>query len=1013
MPLESASKRELWEVLLTTHSEPAAVFDADLVCRAWNQPLVALLHRSAPLPDTLSLREFVLEDARVPLEARFREILAGAVPAPHNFEVALRGAPPLAVTLLAVTLPEGDAGVLMLGRQRSTPAPDQERHELIALRRALKTAGLGVWRIDPNMSRVLPDPTLLELLGVAPDGEFGAFDQWLEQVPEGELDKVKSTIKDLLTGQKDRFSYRHQFRHADGRMLWLEVWGERILVEGEAIIYGVTQNITSRHLQEERQHDSEALHRALVENPLVGVTLFQDGQVLFANTAASAMLGLLPEEVTGMPLKVLASYFHPEDRGRFGAMLEARLRGDRIPNRYSLRLVPREGSERWVEINSCVVDRKGRPAIQTYVHDITPQKQHEQETNSAIAHSQRRYQGLFDGLGGMVLAFGLEDELIRLHDCNRKAERTFSISREQILGLRLADALPWLDIPPLLEAVIRVGRDHRPERLHRLHLQLGDRILWYDCYLIDLEDDEVVAVLEDITERVEAEIALQRSEERYRVLFEHAGIGLSYFDNDGNLLLVNAAGRSMFGLGETEVRGRSVFDLFERERAGAMMSRLYRTTSARQPLSFADVVPAERGQAELEHLAVPVLAGGEVVGIQLFSHDVTARRRAEEELRSNEQRYRALFEGSQDAILFLDQEGLIQDSNPATRHLLGWNRRELRGRHLGDLHAASRNEQLREMLTSFRRNRKIHYETALVTKEGCELETSVALSLIDPRQGLALALVRNISRRKDAERGLREQVFFLQQLIDAIPNPIFYKDVNGRYLGCNANFLRYLGRRRDEVLGATVFDLYPAELAAEYFRKDQELFADPGIQVYECQVVTAEGKIHEVVFNKATFLDRYGKVGGVVGIVLDLTEAKSIQRELEQSLRHFRTLFETAGEGILLIDRTSLRILQANRSAGELFGYGDEEFLTLTMQDLHPPEFKAILLASFQLHSEMGRSETVELPCMRKDGSSFLARVNAKPVELDGRTCNLAFFSEVLPAHDSTSFEVVKEREGT
>ena len=94
----------------------------------------------------------------------------------------------------------------------------------------------------------------------------------------------------------------------------------------------------------------------------------------------------------------------------------------------------------------------------------------------------------------------------------------------------------------------------------------------------------------------------------------------------------------------------------------------------------------------------------------------------------------------------------------------------------------------------------------------------------------------DITARKQAEEALAAHLQFLQLLLDTIPNSIFFKDTNGAYLGCNRAFENFLGISRQEIVGKSVYDLSPRELADEYHRMDVEAFQTTGTQVYESRV---------------------------------------------------------------------------------------------------------------------------------------------------------------------------------
>ncbi len=128
-----------------------------------------------------------------------------------------------------------------------------------------------------------------------------------------------------------------------------------------------------------------------------------------------------------------------------------------------------------------------------------------------------------------------------------------------------------------------------------------------------------------------------------------------------------------------------------------------------------------------------------------------------------------------------------------------------------------------------------------------------------------------------------EQAFSsLNALVNLIPSPIFYKDQEGVYRYCNQAFSDYLGLPMENIINHTVYDVAPPEMADVYKRADDELMESKGIQVYESKVKYADGSIHDVQFMKATQLDVYGHATGLVGVMLDITDRKQIERQMEE-----------------------------------------------------------------------------------------------------------------------------------
>ena len=146
----------------------------------------------------------------------------------------------------------------------------------------------------------------------------------------------------------------------------------------------------------------------------------------------------------------------------------------------------------------------------------------------------------------------------------------------------------------------------------------------------------------------------------------------------------------------------------------------------------------------------------------------------------------------------------------------------------------------------------------------------------------ALAAWRLAMLVENHQKVQEQQLRFLQTLIDTIPNPIYYKDSAGKYLGCNRAFESATGAVRSEVIGRNAQDSFVQELADIYCRGDEELFSRGGEQVFGSLAPYADGTLRNVIFHKATFDAVDGSLGGLVGIYMDITEQKEAQDALSR-----------------------------------------------------------------------------------------------------------------------------------
>ncbi|MDS4016156.1 MAG: PAS domain S-box protein [Candidatus Accumulibacter sp.] len=233
--------------------------------------------------------------------------------------------------------------------------------------------------------------------------------------------------------------------------------------------------------------------------------------------------------------------------------------------------------------------------------------------------------------------------------------------------------------------------------------------------------------------------------------------------------------------------------------------------------------------------------------------------------------------------------------------------------------------------------------------------------------------------RRVAERTLEleQQLHFMRQLIEAIPGPVFYKNWQGRYLGCNQAFLKLIGRSREEVIGASVYDLAPRELAERYQLSDKQLLEkEAGSLVYESRVVDAEGNFRDVIFHKATYGGPGDSGGGVVGVMLDITERK----RMEVRLRQAATVFDSSAEGIT-ITSPDAAIIAVNRAFTEITGYREDEVIgrnpRFLQSGLHGQNFYREMWETLALH---GRWQG-EVWNRRKDGQAFLESLTISAVK--------------------------------
>jgi PAS domain S-box-containing protein len=185
-----------------------------------------------------------------------------------------------------------------------------------------------------------------------------------------------------------------------------------------------------------------------------------------------------------------------------------------------------------------------------------------------------------------------------------------------------------------------------------------------------------------------------------------------------------------------------------------------------------------------------------------------------------------------------------------------------------------------------------------------------------------ITVISEITHRKRAEKALLDNLNFMNTLIDTIPNPVFYKDNKGYFLGCNVAYAETLGLTKERILGRRLIDLATimhSDMAEHYHRQDLRLIENEGIQTHEEQIHCADGIQRIFELNKATFRDAEDQVAGLVGIMLDITERKQALKELKESKDLFDAFMQHLPGLAFMKDREGIYIY-VNQSFSQFTG---------------------------------------------------------------------------------------------
>jgi diguanylate cyclase (GGDEF)-like protein/PAS domain S-box-containing protein len=447
----------------------------------------------------------------------------------------------------------------------------------------------------------------------------------------------------------------------------------------------------------------------------------------------------------------------------------------------------------------------------------------------------------------------------------------------------------------------------------------------------------------DITDRKQLEEALAIREQEFRNLAENSPDTIMRYDRSCRRIYVNPAFVKQIGKPAEELLGGTPTEYSQSPQAVLYQAALQRALESGCEINHEYTWQTVTGSIVVSDFRIVPERDqyGNITNILTIGRDITERKRMENALKKERAVLKAFFDAMPALAWMKDKDGRYLACNPQFEQFYGATEAEILGKTDFDFVDA-------ELATFFRRKDKeaesagkpcVNEEWIRFAVDGRKALVETVKCPVQDAEGKVIGIIgvaHDITERKRLEDSLKESLGFSRELIEAIPGPVFYKDANGIYLGCNAAFERAYGIPRDKLIGKSVFDLWPRDLAERYDAADRQLIQNPGTQMYEAQMQTSEGR-RDVVFHKATFNLADGSIGGQIGVILDITERKRAEESLQQSEQRMRSLLDATPDWIFIKDQEH-RYQLVNQGYADALHIAPEEFIGKNDLELGFPE---------------------------------------------------------------------------
>jgi PAS domain S-box-containing protein len=628
----------------------------------------------------------------------------------------------------------------------------------------------------------------------------------------------------------------------------------------------------------------------------------------------------------------------------------------------------------------------------------------------AFRQPEEHWRSLLENIPDTVVTLDRDGTILFI---NRTAP---GFAEEDVVGTSAFDYLPPEHHDTVKQGLKRVFEAGEVDRYEIPGPGPFGRTSWYLSRVGPvMRDGKVIAaavIATDVTEQKRAEDALRESEEKWRSLIENAPDIVASVDSDGRILSTN---RTVPGITEDDVVGHPVFDFMPADHHGPMRQALQQVFQTGKPAHFEAAGLGPLGTTSWYETRIgPVILDGKVTAATLIATDVTARRRAEQELRKSEQRYRDIVEDINEIIYELDPSGRITYMSPAVEHLSGFAPSEMTGRHFSEfIHP----DDVSNLVRSFQQDqtdlieRANEYRTISKSGETIWIRSHGRLVLEGGRVVGYRGILVDISERRQAEEALRESEERFRSAFQHAATGIALVTPGGRLLQVNRACWETLGYSEQELTSTTWQALTHADdLETTQGHVRRVLAGESDFFELEKRFMHKDGRVMWGHVISSLVRDSDGTPSYFITQIQDITERKHTEHALRQSEAKFRTLAETTPVVTCILQ--DMRMRYVSPAVETLTGYSSEELLEMDFLEVVHPDYRELVRERGPARQRGEQSpQGYEIKIVTKSGDERWLALAGSAIEFEGKPAVVGTGLDVTERKRAE--EALKQREET
>ncbi len=644
-------------------------------------------------------------------------------------------------------------------------------------------------------------------------------------------------------------------------------------------------------------------------------------RIVFVNRAFSAMTGYAADEILGNTPRIL---YGPEtERDLLPRLVEDLGKNGKFIGEGVFRR--KDGSEfilEWQVVPLMGTD--GRPRYWLGIQrDASRWKVAEKGRHAA----EEMYRQLVENQPDLICRF-LPDTTLTF--VNAAYANFFQRGRQDLIGKRFLEFLSDEDAHQVLENLASVTPLNPFSKYEHKITGADGRTYWH-VWNDQATFDENGAVLffqsvgSDITERKHAEDALRESEARIRTIADGIPSQIAYVDREQRYRFNNNAYETWFGMRKEDCHGKSVAEVIGPENYDR--TRPYIERALRGEEVRFEYVSSFGGQDRVADVTyIPdVDDNGEVRGFHALVNDLTERKKIEDALRESEERIRTITDALPSRIAYVDRDYRYRFNNKAYETCFGIDREAIRGKHVREIIGEDNFARVKGKIDRALRGEAMRYEYANIKGDTEKVEEVTYIPDVDESgapKGIYV-LIADVTDRKRVENELRASKEFLDNVLDAIDDPVFVKDENHRWVVLNDRACALVGGSKRELIGKSDFDYFTEGQASYHWNTDDQVLASSTPIEYE-EKLPFNGQVRTFLTKKARLIDSSTGRRYVAGLTRDITELAQIQEALVKEKERAEVTLHSITDAVFTTDADG-RVEYMNPVAESLTGWTKEE----------------------------------------------------------------------------------------